>query len=157
MNTKFMQYLNAILTCLGVVAFVALLIHLFINGFAFFLKYLLICGIAFLIFSLIRFLINAPRPAGYERSFSERRATFYERHGIDPSHITGDSFPSRHVFSFALIALAWFSVNWVIGAALLALAVVFCILRVFLGAHSVLDVVVAILAALLISALFYVL
>lgn len=157
MNSKFLQYLNAFLTVLGIVAFLTLLIYLFINGFAFFLKYLLICGIAFLIFSLIRFLINAPRPVGYERNFSERRRQIYKNFGIDENHIEGDAFPSRHVFSFALIALAWFSVNWIVGAALLALAVVFCILRVFLGAHSVPDVIVAILVALLVSALFYIL
>lgn len=156
MKDKVLYYLNIALTAIGVIAFIALLVYMFIHGFAFFLKYLLICGIAFLIFSLIRFLINAPRPAGYERNFSEQRRDFYKRFGIDESHATGDGFPSRHVFSMALIALAWFSVNTVVGAICLSLVVILCFLRILLGAHNVADVLAAVAFALLVSILFYI-
>ncbi len=95
-------------------------------------------GIGFVIVTVIRHLINAPRP--YEiRSFYK----------VSPREKVGKSFPSRHAFSaFVIAVLAWI---WhpAISIAALLLAIVVCIARVLVGIHFIRDVVCGALLGIL--------
>ncbi len=85
---------------------------------------------SFLLVSLFRKQINAPRP--------------YEALDIDPlvaKGTQGESFPSRHVFSATLIAGCWFALYPPVGAALYALAAILAAARVIGGVHFPKDVV----------------
>lgn len=84
----------------------------------------------FLLVSLFRKQINAPRP--------------YETLDIEPliqKDTEGESFPSRHVFSAALISGCWFALNPLVGAILYALTAVLAAARVLGGVHFPKDVV----------------
>ncbi len=92
------------------------------------------------IVSLVRHLINAPRP--YELY------SFYE---LAPKSKKGGSFPSRHAFSVFAIGTALCFVHPVLGAVLLALGVLLCVMRVLLGIHFIRDVVAGALTGALSS------
>ncbi|MBB1079288.1 phosphatase PAP2 family protein [Limosilactobacillus sp. STM2_1] len=101
-------------------------------------KVVLIPGIGFIILSVVRQRINAPRP--YEK-FAIKPLIFRDK--------TGDSMPSRHVFSATVIAMCglYFSISW--GIILLLLAVVSAITRVIGGVHFPRDVFVGFICGLI--------
>lgn len=85
---------------------------------------------AFLLVSLIRRLLNFPRP--------------YEKLAIDPlihKETKGRSFPSRHVFSAALIALTVLTVYPVWGGCLVGVSILLALCRVLAGVHFPADVI----------------
>ena len=91
---------------------------------------LVVPGTTFLLVSLFRKQINAPRP--------------YEALDIDPlvpKDTQGESFPSRHVFSATLIAGCWFALLPPVGAILYALAAILGAARVIGGVHFPKDVI----------------
>ncbi len=95
-------------------------------------------GIAFALLTLLRALINGPRPS--------------EVYGI-PAAVyrknSGHSFPSRHTFSAFMITFSAFYAgfpNW--GILLLVLAAAIALMRVISGLHFVSDVAAGALAAL---------
>lgn len=97
-------------------------------------KFIIIPGISFILLSIGRNIINAPRP--------------YERWQITPlivRHKKGDSMPSRHVFSAALIAMCALRLNIGIGICLLVLTVVAAVTRVIGGVHFPKDVLMGML------------
>ena len=80
--------------------------------------------------SLVRALINAPRP--------------YEVLDIDPlvpKDTKGKSFPSRHVFSAFVIAAAFLFVSLPLGILFLIIAVIVAATRVLSGVHFIKDVI----------------
>ena len=91
---------------------------------------LLSAFVGFVLVSLLRRLINAPRP--YELY------TFYDE---KPKERAGSSFPSRHAYSAFAIATLAFPLSNVIGIILIALALAMCLCRVLLGIHFIRDVV----------------
>lgn len=102
-----------------------------------FIRVLLTTAIGFLLLTLLRAAINAPRPC--------------DKDGIDPltsGHAKGKSFPGRHAFSAALIASAWLYVDVDLGISALALMLVISLLRVLEGAHYPRDVVAGMLLGL---------
>ena len=93
--------------------------------------FLLIPGIGFILLSFIRQQIDAPRP--------------YEKFPINPLILrqkTGDSLPSRHVFSATVIAMCGLRLNLILGVILLVLAVASAVTRVIGGVHFPRDVVI---------------
>ena len=87
-------------------------------------------GVGFVLVTLLRAWINAPRPYELRDYYTEA-----------PKAKEGKSFPSRHAYSaFVIATLAWI---WhpavAFGTALLAIAV--CLSRVFSGIHFWRDVV----------------
>ena len=103
--------------------------YLFFTANPMWWKSLLVCGMGFLAVSFIRKRINAQRP--------------YEKFGIEPTlkkDKKGCSFPSRHAFSAAVIAVnvgvVWLPFGIVLGIVALAIAT----LRVILGVHFIKDV-----------------
>lgn len=90
----------------------------------------LVCGVPFVVVSVVRRIINAPRP--YELY------PFYEK---QPKAKNGKGFPSRHVFSIFVISsvLAFESPLLGLGLALIGFMLAAC--RVLLGIHFVRDTV----------------
>lgn len=85
----------------------------------------------FIILSVVRFLINRPRP--------------YEKFGIPPvikKDTKGKSWPSRHVFSAVIIGMTYllWSPFVYAGVFILVAAVFLMIVRVLSGVHYVSDV-----------------
>ena len=102
-----------------------------------FWKALLVPALSFVLVSVVRARINAPRP--------------YERFAIDPlikKGTHGKSFPSRHLFSAAIIActLWWLEPAW--GAAAFAACIVVAFCRIVGGVHFPRDIVGAFAFAL---------
>ncbi len=93
------------------------------------IKLAAVLGVPFIAVSILRRIINAPRP--YEL------LPFYEKM---PKKKSGRSFPSRHVFSVFAIAVALIPATPLVGALLLFLGVLLAFVRVALGIHFVRDV-----------------
>lgn len=108
------------------------------------LRLVLVPGVGFVLLSLVRRQLNVPRP--------------YERWSIDPlitREKTGDSFPSRHVFSATVIAMAALWLDWRWGLPLLVLAALLAVIRVVGGVHYPRDVVVGALVGLMVGSLLF--
>lgn len=90
---------------------------------------------AFLLVTLVRKIINRPRP--------------YERMNITPlvGHKPGESFPSRHAVSSMIIALMCFQIHQYLGIFAFIVAILICASRILSGVHHISDVLVAILIA----------
>lgn len=109
---------------------------------------ILTLGIPFVIVSLLRYFINAPRP--YE---------LYDFFEAPPKSKRGRSFPSRHAYSaFAIGTVSFFILPWWVGLILIIAAAGLCIARVLLGIHFIRDVLAGAIsgvAAALIGALIF--
>lgn len=98
----------------------------------------LIPGAGFVLLTLVRAKINRPRP--------------YETWDIRPlihKDTKGNSMPSRHVFSSAVIAMAWMSVCPPAGVFFLILTAAAALIRVLGGVHYPSDVTVGFLTGVL--------
>ena len=101
-------------------------------------KVSLIPAAAFCLITALRKRINRRRP--------------YEDWDLDPlirKDTKGKSLPSRHVFSCAVISMAFAAVNPILGMIYLAGSIVLCILRVIGGVHYPLDVAAGFAAGIL--------
>lgn len=92
---------------------------------------------AFIAVTIIRKLVNRPRP--------------YETLNIEPlvAHKKGESFPSRHAVSSTIIGLVCFYVSPILGIFGVSVATIVCLSRVIAGVHYISDVLTAIVIALL--------
>lgn len=139
-------FLNSCLTSIFYIMYPALVLEALLLHRDTFWKILLIPGISFLLVSLIRAKINEPRP--------------YEKEDIIPlikKDTKGKSMPSRHVFSAAIIAMAYLAVNPWLGAVLLVCAAASGCTRIVGGVHYPKDVLVGYLTGILCGILFFVL
>ena len=125
---------------LAVFAFLFMLIRALISAPITALMILLILGPPFVLVSLVRRLINAPRPYEAE-DFS----------GPVPKKKSGRSFPSRHAFSIFAIGTLCLFFSLPLGALTLAFGVFLCFCRVALGIHFVRDVLCGAVAGILTS------
>ena len=108
------------------------------------LIYVFIPASGFVILSLLRKKINAPRP--------------YEEWDINPlldRDSPGQSMPSRHVFSATIISMACLHASLSLGVILLVLSAFLGVVRVLGGVHYPKDVVVAYICALVWSVIFF--
>ena len=96
--------------------------------------YMIVSGVPLIAVTLLRRFINLPRP--YEvYDFSSL--------GIEPpSHKSGRSFPSRHVFSAFLIGVLMLELMIPLGIVILLLSLLISAARILLGHHFVRDVAV---------------
>lgn len=97
-----------------------------------FLKTLLVPFVSFMVLSVARYFINAPRP--YEKI--EGLEPLYEK------KTAGKSFPSRHTFSGFVIGTVALFFNTSFGGFLLLLSLILAVFRVLCGVHFVRDVIV---------------
>ena len=119
-------------------SYLAMLVFSYMREPLFALRLVLAGAIPFIIVSLLRRVINAPRP--YE---------LYDFYEIYPKQKQGRSFPSRHVFSAFTVATLAYSFSLWCFLALLLLGLVLATVRVLLGMHFVRDVVAGALIGVL--------
>ncbi|MCR5794367.1 MAG: phosphatase PAP2 family protein [Solobacterium sp.] len=94
-----------------------------------FFSYVMIPFAGLVLVSVMRIVINRQRP--------------FEKYGYRPilkKNSRGRSFPSRHVFSAAVIACAWLFMYAPAGIFLMAAAVCIAAVRVLGGVHYISDV-----------------
>ena len=108
------------------------------------LIYVFISATGFMILSLLRKKINAPRP--------------YEEWDIKPlldRDSPGQSMPSRHVFSASIISMACLHASLSVGVILLILSVFLGLVRVLGGVHYPKDVLVGYICGLVWGVIFF--
>ena len=121
----------------GSLAIVAISVYLFFthclklleSSPIYLIETLIITGVPFVALTVMRLMINAPRP--YEL------LEFYEK---KPKNKAGRSFPSRHVFSVFVIATVMMPTSAFLGSLLAVLGVALAVMRVLLGVHFIRDV-----------------
>ena len=86
-------------------------------------------GVPFLLVTLLRKKVNAPRP--YE---------LYDFYPAPPKAKKGCSFPSRHAFSAFAIGTYLVFASPLLGGIILAISALMCAARVLLGIHFIRDV-----------------
>ncbi len=131
-------HLNSLLVLLMYAAYSALLLMLLVHRDARLLYCIAIPAISFVLLSIIRKLINRPRP--------------YETWTITPmipKDTRGNSMPSRHIFSSAVIATTWLWIYPPTGIILLFISVIAAAIRVIGGVHYPSDVIVGYLVGVL--------
>lgn len=107
--------------------------------------YILVPASGFVLLTLVRKWINQPRP--------------YETWEIVPlldKDSSGNSMPSRHVFSAAIISMACLHANLPVGLVLLVLSAFLGLVRVLGGVHYPKDVLVGYACGLLWGILFFI-
>lgn len=105
-------------------------------------RFVLVPAVSFGLLTLVRARIDAPRP--------------YEVLVIDPlihKSTQGRSFPSRHVFSIFVIAMAWLAFWRPLGVILLVLGAGMAVFRVVAGVHWPRDVIVGAICGLAVGLL----
>ena len=108
------------------------------------LIYVFVPASGFVILSLFRKKINAPRP--------------YEEWDIKPlldRDSPGQSMPSRHVFSATIISMACLHASLSVGVILLVLSALLGLVRVLGGVHYPKDVVVGYICGLVWGVIFF--
>ena len=106
--------------------------------------YVFVPASGFVILSLLRKKVNAPRP--------------YEVWEIVPllnRDSPGQSMPSRHVFSATIISMACLHASLSVGVILLVLSALLGLVRVLGGVHYPKDVVVGYICALVWGVIFF--
>lgn len=129
-NKQIINVINKVSTVLMYVLYPLLLGYLFIVGSDKFLKILMVPAVSFILVTVFRKALNAPRP--------------YDLYDINPMIIRdgkGNSMPSRHIFSATIIAMAFLSVNKIVGIILLVVSAIEACVRVIGGVHFPKDVV----------------
>lgn len=127
---KTIQLSNQVIVMIMYVGYILMLIAAGMRSLYELGKIILIPAGGFIFLSILRQLLNAPRP--------------YERYDISPlisRKKTGDSFPSRHMYSATVIAMCGLLLNSYLGMFLLFLAIALGVLRVIGGVHFPRDVI----------------
>ncbi|UJD04445.1 phosphatase PAP2 family protein [Streptococcus infantis] len=145
---QLMRVFNRMMTVLMPLAYLTLLGTSFISkGIGNDLyAYILVPASGFILLTLVRKWINQPRP--------------YETWGIVPlleKDSSGNSMPSRHVFSATIISMACLHANLSAGLILLVLSALLGLVRVLGGVHYPKDVLVGYACGLLWGILFFML
>ena len=128
--TKRIVGMNQVLTGLVFMMYPLYLVVLYMEKDPKLVKAVLVPAISFVLVSIFRKLVNAPRP--------------YEKFGMPPvieKDTKGKSFPSRHVFSVFIIAMTIFCSHPGPGIILGLLGIAMAVIRVVGGVHEPRDVV----------------
>lgn len=134
---KVLMLANRIVTRLCYIVYpVLLVVMIFLRDWRV-LRAFLVPAISFVLVTLVRSAINAPRP--------------YEKLDIEPlikKNTKGKSMPSRHTFSVFVIAMTFLWLLPPAGVVLLVLGVLLAAVRVVGGVHYPRDVIVGALAGI---------
>ena len=136
-RAKQVKNLNHILTGFVFCMYPLYLLKLLTERNTWFIRALLVPAVSFVCLSVIRRIINAPRP--------------YEKFDIPPvleKDTTGKSFPSRHVFSVFVIAMTVFYEHPGAGILLGIIGLLLGIVRVAVGVHEPKDIVAGAIAGI---------
>lgn len=132
------KYGNILVTRIVYMAFFMLLVMLAIQKDERMIRVVLVTGISFILVSIVRHFLNAPRPY-----------TLYDFDSIVKKNKAGESMPSRHVFSTFVIGMAFFYTYPVIGIIIFADGILMCFGRVVAGVHFPKDVIVGAIIGIL--------
>jgi len=130
MYAKTINLSNKIITYFVYAVYPIVLILLISNRDPRFWRVLLAPSIFFVLVSIFRKVVNAPRP--------------YEVTGNEPiikKETEGNSFPSRHVFSVFVIATTLYFISNPLGIFLMLAGIILAVLRVVGGVHFPRDVI----------------
>lgn len=137
---KSVHICNRILTGLALILYPVLLVYLLWQRAETLYLSVVVPLDGFIIVSVLRKLVNRPRP--YEK---------FQLPPVIPKDTKGKSFPSRHVYSAAVIAVTFLVQNesWLmeIGILLLVCACALGVIRVISGVHYISDVLAALVCA----------
>ena len=126
--------IGRVLTGFVILSFLyAVSVLVFFEEFISVIKLVALTGIPFFIVSFMRSGINRQRP--YEIFKTDEMTRFVK------GRKSGNSFPSRHVFSAFLIGTLWMMYAPIIGITVLFIGLYLAIERVLLGIHFVSDVI----------------
>ncbi|MBJ7540612.1 phosphatase PAP2 family protein [Streptococcus sp. SL1232] len=125
-----LQVINSLSTKVMYLVYPLLLIYLFFKQPSRLISFILIPGLSFVLVSLGRHLLNAPRP--YET---------WHITPLIPKNTKGHSFPSRHVFSATIISMAALHLNLALGIFFLILSLLIAFCRILGGVHYPRDVI----------------
>ena len=142
--TRCLQVVNSLLTKIMYFIYPLMLIYLFCTQSNRLLAFILITALSFMLVSLVRKLLNAPRP--------------YETWNITPlilKNTKGQSMPSRHVFSATIISMAILQLNLIWGIFFLILSLVIALCRVLGGVHYPRDVMAGFLVGIVCGLLLF--
>ena len=144
---QLMRIFNRLMTVLMTLAYLTLLGTNFVSkGVGQDLAaYILVPALGFVLLTLVRKWLNQPRP--------------YETWGIVPlldKDSSGNSMPSRHVFSATIISMAALHASLSVGIILLVLSAFLGLVRVLGGVHYPKDVLVGYACGLLWGILFFI-
>lgn len=137
MMAAFLIWFNRIILVMTYLAYAGLLVKLLVQKDGGIIPAILIPGISFVLLSLVRHRINAPRP--------------YEVLGIPPvidKKTAGHSFPSRHIFSIFVIAVTIFFFSHISGVLMGLAGAALALNRVLSGVHFVKDVIAGALSGI---------
>ena len=136
-RAKQVKNLNHILTGFVFCMYPLYLLKLLTERNTWFIRALLVPAVSFVCLSVVRKIINVPRP--------------YEKFDIPPvleKDTTGKSFPSRHVFSVFMIAMTVFYEHPGAGILLGIIGLLLGIVRVAVGVHEPKDIVAGAIAGI---------
>jgi membrane-associated phospholipid phosphatase len=128
---------NQVLTGLIYGIYPLYLVVLFIEKNPLLLRSVIVPAVSFLLLTLVRRIINAPRP--------------YEKFGMPPvieKDTKGKSFPSRHVFSVFIIAFTIFISYTGAGIMIALIGAAIAVIRVIGGVHEPRDVIAGAIAGI---------
>ena len=142
---KGLHIINRACMAIMYLCYPALLLYLFLNKDAALLMAFLIPALSFVVLSVGRYFINRKRP--YEA---------FELPPVIEKNTEGKSFPSRHVFSAAIIAMTFLLMSpWpFVGVILWVVTLMEAVVRVLSGVHYISDVVAGIVVGI-VASLFY--
>lgn len=126
---------NEILTGLIYCIYPLYVVVLFLEKNPLLLRAVLIPAVSFVLLTVVRRMINAPRP--------------YEKFDMPPvieKDTKGKSFPSRHVFSVFIIAVTIFVSHIGAGIMIALIGVAIAVIRVIGGVHEPRDVIAGAIA-----------
>ncbi len=139
-----LHIINQILTGIIFIYYALFLLWLFLQKDEKLLPMILIPLDGLVAVTVFRSLINRKRP--YEK---------FQEEPLIPKETRGKSFPSRHVFSAAIISGAFFVYGfWQAGIFCLALTLFLAVVRVVSGVHYISDVVASVGIAAAIYAIY---
>lgn len=130
MKARVINQLNRLITILVYTTYPLTLLFLLYTGDQRIWRALLAPSISFVLVSIFRHVLNAPRP--------------YEVTGSTPiikKDTQGKSFPSRHVFSVFVIGSTLYFISVPLGIVLMIAGCVLAVLRVIGGVHYPRDVI----------------
>ena len=143
---RFLRVFNRFMTVVLPIVYLTLLATTYLQqGFGKqVLMYVFVPASGFVMLSLLRKKINAPRP--YE---------IWEIVPLLDRDSPGQSMPSRHVFSATIISMACLHASLSVGLILLILSAILGLVRVLGGVHYPKDVVVGYICGLMWGMIFF--
>ena len=140
---RLLKIVDAFAVVATVCTFVGMLVMLGLTDLYLAVRLAFVCGAPYVLVSLVRRLVDAPRP--YE--------VYNDIYTVPPKKREGESFPSRHTFSVFSIGTALLFVYPALAALVLVMGAFLSASRVLLGKHFVRDVLVGALLGIMTSLL----